>query len=95
MKILAIEKEISTTKNAFSPYLESEAKRVWELYESSVLREIYFREDEPRAVLVLECSGVEEAEAILATLPLVKKQMIAFDIVPLVPYTGLARLFKK
>ncbi len=95
MKILAIEQELPASgKNQFTPHLNAEASRVWELYQSGIFREMYFREDEARAVLVLECADVKEAAAVLATLPLVKEGLITFDIIPLVPYPGFARLFK-
>ncbi len=44
-------------------------------------------------MLVLECSDVAAAEAILATLPLVKHGLIRFDLVPLRAYPGFERLF--
>ena len=94
MKILALEKEVpGVTAGAFKPYLEEEASRVWELYQSGVFRELYFRQDESNAVLILECEGVEEARDLLDTLPLVREGLIAFDIIPLIPYPVFARLF--
>ncbi|MBN1428032.1 MAG: superoxide dismutase [Anaerolineae bacterium] len=94
MKILALEKEIpGIDDGAFDPHLKSEALKVWELHQAGVLREIYFRDDQTTAVLVLECAGVEEAGAVLDTLPLVKAGLIAFDVIPLRPYPGFARLF--
>jgi hypothetical protein len=64
-----------------------------ELYRAGVIRELYFRQDRSEAVLVLECADAEEAQRALAALPLVQQGLIAFDIIPLVPYPGLARLF--
>jgi hypothetical protein len=94
MKILAIEEEIpGITQEKFEPHLEAEAAKVWELYQAGMFRELYFRKDWPGAVLVLECSDVEEANEVLNTLPLVKEGLIAFDIIPLVPYPGFSRLF--
>jgi muconolactone delta-isomerase len=95
MKILALEKEVpGITEDAFKPYLKKEeAARVWELYQAGTLRELYFRQDEPSAVLILECANVEEAKGFLNTLPLVREGLIAFDVVPLAPYPGLSRLF--
>ncbi len=94
MKLLAMEKEKpGLTSGDFRPHLEAEAIKAWEYYREGVIREMYFREDEHTAVLVLECSGVEEAKKILAKLPLVKEGLITFDIIPLVPYTGFSRLF--
>ena len=94
MKILAIEKEVPGVADAdFKPHLKAEAARAWELYQAGVFRELYFRQDWPGAVLMLECADVEEANEVLNTLPLVREGMIAFDIIPLVPYPGFSRLF--
>ena len=41
---------------------------------------------------MLECANVEEAQGVLTTLPLVKAGLITFDIIPLRPYPGFARL---
>ena len=96
MKILALEKEIpNTTPEQFAPHLKAEATRVWELYKSGQLREIYFRGNRSEAVLILECADVEEAHSLLSTLPLVKEGLISFDVIPLVPYPGFERLFAK
>ncbi|HUJ44845.1 MAG TPA: hypothetical protein VLW52_14695 [Opitutaceae bacterium] len=94
MKILALEKEVpGIAAAAFKPHLQAEAARVWELQQSSVLREIHFRQDRQEAVLILECADAEEARRVLATLPLVRAGLIGFEVIPLVPYPGLARLF--
>jgi muconolactone delta-isomerase len=94
MKILALEKEVpGVAANAFTPHLRAEAARVWELQQSGVLREIYFREDRSDAVLILECADVAEVQDVLGTLPLVQAGFIAFEVIPLKPYPGLARLF--
>ncbi|MDY6868682.1 MAG: muconolactone Delta-isomerase family protein [Chloroflexota bacterium] len=94
MVILAIEREVpDVTGEEFRPHLKEEAVRVWELYQAGVFRELYFRQDQPSAVLVLECADIEEARQVLNTLPLVKEQLIAFDIIPLIPYPGFSRLF--
>ncbi len=94
MKILAIERELSgATPEAFQRLGRQEAAKAWELYQAGVLRELYFRQDRPGAVLVLECTGLAAAEAALATLPMVQAGLIAFDLIPLAPYPGFARLF--
>jgi muconolactone delta-isomerase len=96
MKILAMEKEVPGTEEAaFKLHLQPEAARVWELYQAGVLREMYFRADWPGAVLILECADAGEAEDVLSTLPLVQAGLITFDIIALVPYPGLARLFAR
>lgn len=94
MKILALEKELpGATAEKFQPLLKDEARRVWELQQSGTLREIYFNADQHTAILVLECADAEEAQQILSTLPLVAAGLIEFEIVPLAPYGGFARLF--
>ena len=95
MKILAIEKEVpDVTEEQFRPHLrKAEAAKVWELYQAGVFRELYFRQDWPGAVLILECADAEEARKVLNTLPLVKEGLIAFDVLPLIPYPGFSRLF--
>lgn len=94
MKLLAIERELpGATTDRFRDHLKAEAARAWELYQAGVIRELYFRQDNHSAVLVLECRDVEEAASVLETLPLVKEGLIAFDIVPLVAYPGFSRLF--
>ncbi len=95
MKILAIEKEIDgTTKEQFKSHLKAETQKVWELYQTCIIREIYFGKPSHNAVLILECTDENEAQEILNTLPLVEEKLITFDLFPLVPYDGFARLFK-
>jgi muconolactone delta-isomerase len=94
MKILALEREVpGVTASQFRPFLKAEAARAWELYQEGVIRELYFRQDRHEAVLVLECADRLEAEQVLVTLPLIREGLIAFDLIPLAPYDGFARLF--
>lgn len=94
MKILALEREMPGATDAlFRPHLEAEARQAWELYQTGVIRELYFDRDRHSAVLVLECADTDAARAALATLPLVREGLIAFELIPLVPYPGFARLF--
>ena len=94
MKILAIEREQpGAAAHELQRLARAEAARAWELYQAGLIRELYFRQDRHEAVLLLECAGVEEAAASLATLPLVEAGLIVFEIIPLAPYPGFARLF--
>ena len=94
MKILAIERELEgVSEEDFAPHLKAEARKIWELQQSGRLREIHFHRDKHVAVLVLECADEGEAQAILNELPLVQNGLIAFDLWPLTPYDGFARLF--
>jgi muconolactone delta-isomerase len=94
VKILAMEIETEgVTSEQFQPHLKAEARRVWELYQSGAIRELYFRADRSEAVLILECADVREAQQILGSLPLVQAGLIRFEVIPLIPYPGFARLF--
>jgi muconolactone delta-isomerase len=95
MRILAIERPIpGVAADRFTPELSAgEARRAWELHQAGSIRELSFRADEPAAVLVLECAGVDEAREILATLPLLAAGLIDFEVIPLRAYPGFARLF--
>ena len=94
MKILALENELPGLAAAdFQPHLQAEARRIWELQQSGDLREVYFNANRHTAVLVLECRDTEAARQLLATLPLVQAGLITFDVIALVPYDGVARLF--
>jgi hypothetical protein len=93
MKILAIEKEVPGVDwNTVSKELMAEeANHIYKLYLSAQLREHYFN-DEKCAVLVLECSSKNDAVEVLNTLPLVKNNLITFDLMELHPYTGYERI---
>jgi len=93
MKLLALEHEVAGTKpDASLPLLKAEARRVWELQQEDILREVYFRQDRSAAVLVLECENVVEAQTILASLPLVQAGLITFEVIPLKAYPGFERI---
>ena len=96
MKILALEKEVAgVTADRFTQQIkQAEALKAWELHQEGVIRELYFRQDESSAVLMLECDDTDQAEEILKTLPMVAEGLIAFDLIPLVAYPGFARLFR-
>lgn len=96
MKLLAMEKEnAGVTADEMQPLHKAEALRVWELYQAGAIREMYFRQDIHTAVLVLECEDMQEAKALLETLPLVEAGMITFEVIPLIPYSGFERLFSR
>jgi len=94
MKILALETDVPGVTDAqCAPHLPAEAWRAWELQQAGVIRELHFHAEKDLAVLVLECADVEEARRALATLPLVREGLIAFELIPLRAYPGFARLF--
>lgn len=96
MKILAISKlPPGITIKDLQRHQVAEAEKAWQLYTSSLFREIYYRTDQPGAVVILECVDVEEAKAVLGTLPMVDASVLDFDIIPLGPFLSLEKLFSK
>ncbi len=96
MKILAIEKDIPGVKDEqfTKNLLKKEAIKAWEYYESGVFREMYLTK-EKKAVIILECATAGSANSYLKKLPLVKSNLIDFDIYELSNYNGFNRLFVK
>ena len=95
MRILALERDVpGAADDAYTAeLLRAEALRAWQLYQDGIVRELYFRADRTEAVILLECDGVDEAQAALQTLPLVQAGLVAFDCIPLKAYPGFERLF--
>jgi muconolactone delta-isomerase len=95
MKFLALEKEIpDIDENRFTPeLLRMESMQAWKLTQQGIFREIYFRSDRHEAVIMMECDSLDSAHTSLNSLPLMQADLIAFDVVPLVPYDGFSRLF--
>lgn len=93
MEILAIEHDGPTPAAGTRELLRAEAARVHELEQAGVVRRTWFRADRDAAVLLLETPTLADAEAVVATLPLVRAGVIELELVGLRPYPGLARLF--
>lgn len=94
MQILVLEKPgLNARRKPCAEHLRAEAARVWELYQAGIVRELYFDRELQQAVLLLECPGTDRAERVLDSLPLVREGLITFDVIPLRPYPGFARLF--
>ncbi len=95
MKFLAFGSDTpSAQASDFQPYLHDEAARVLELKESGFIKEIFFRADRRDAIILLEAGDEEQVQQILASLPLVKKNLIRFELIPLKPYDGFDLLSK-
>ena len=96
MKVLARGHDVVAQDDPrFAELRPVEARRVWELYQADILREVYFRADRPNGVLVFEVPDVAAARAAVDSLPLVAAGLIDFELVPLRPYPGFARLFRE
>ena len=96
MKIFAMGKVTpSVTPEMMQPHAVAETRCAWEMYKTSVLRELYLCADGTGAIGVMECRDADEARKNLSQLPLVKAGMLSFEIVPVLPYVFFERLFAK
>jgi hypothetical protein len=96
MKVIALGHDVVAQDDPrFAELRPAEARRVWDLYQAEVLREVYFRADSANGVLIFEVPDLAAARAAVDSLPLVAAGLIDFDLVPLRPYPGYARLFRE
>ena len=75
--------------------IREEAKAVWKLYESGIVRELYYIEDLSGAVLTVEATQFEDVKKAVETLPMIQAGLLEPDYIPLKPYTGFGKLFAK
>ena len=88
MTVLAIAHALSgATAEAFQRLRPEEMRAVWQIYRSGQIGQIYYCTDREVAVLLLNCSTIDEARSILADLPMVRGGLIDWDYYPLGPFT--------
>ncbi len=97
MKILVIaQRHADTSLDQMRPHFKAEVEAIWNLYSRGLIREFYTRADEGGpAILSVESENVDAAKKALAILPLVEKNMIDLDFIPLAPFNGLTHLFSE
>jgi hypothetical protein len=94
MKILIVlAAKPGVTPEQMQANLVPENKLVWEMYTSSLIREMYFRTDTIGAVFILEADNVSTAEQAFNALPMVKQSLITAQFIPLAPFTNLQFAF--
>lgn len=74
-------------------HLDAEVRAAWKNYASGTYREMLIRQDAPGVVLMVEAESPEAARNIVDTLPLSKAGLLAFDVIPLGPFTNWGMLF--
>jgi len=74
--------------------LEEEARCIFDLQQSDLIRQIYFRSDTKSAVIEWESDSIDRVAQALAAFPLVQANLIRFEIIPLMPYAGFKRLLR-
>ncbi|MBV8953831.1 MAG: hypothetical protein JO243_24970 [Solirubrobacterales bacterium] len=94
-RVLAIERPRAGIEyEELDPLLAEEARYVWSLWKAGVIRENYARTDRPGAALILEVAGIDEADAILAELPLVRQRLIEFECLAVGAFSGFDALLE-
>jgi hypothetical protein len=94
VQIIALEVPVPGADPAgFAPLARDEAAVLWRLVQEGIVRGTWFRADRTDAVLLLERGSEAAAREALARLPFVAASLIAFELIPLRPYPGFARLF--
>jgi hypothetical protein len=98
MRFLALGSEIDSTFPGLSSedataLGRAEARRAWELHQAGIVREISFRVDVRRSVMLLEAPDEAAARAALDSLPFVRAGLLTFEVIGLRAYDGWARLF--
>lgn len=98
MRFLALGSEVDLAAPGRTPEAaralgRAEARRAWDLYQAGIFREVSFRTDAHRSVIVLEAPDEAAARAALDSLPFVQAGILSFELVGLRPYDGWARLF--
>jgi len=87
MKVLAIS-QLDPTKDT-SALVAQEGRRVYELYDSGLITDMYWKADNSGAVLILEADDLDHAREQINSLPLVRHAMTAFTYIPIAPLASL------
>ena len=83
MRILVLDvPREGVTFNDYTPYLLNETKQAWATFKSDALRDIYFRQDRPGVVILLEADSVDAAREIMSHFPLKKAGLLDFEYIP-------------
>lgn len=94
MKFLAMSRRVDgATQDQVAEQATPEALAAFRLMRQGVFEQLYFSPDWKGAVLVVQADSREDAQAALASLPMVRERIIAFDVWQLTPYDHYSRLF--
>jgi hypothetical protein len=79
-------------REAIMKVMPGEVRSTVQLYLDGRIQQWFARGDGKGVVFLLDCKTVEEAKAILETLPLIKENFASFEYMPLGPLTPLRLL---
>ncbi len=77
------------TRDQIGKVMQTEVRETVQLYLDGKIQQWYARGDGKGVVFLMDCKTVEEAKAILETLPLVKEHYVTFDYMPVGPLSPL------
>lgn len=93
MQILALSRRLpGTTPAQLAAHAATEAAAALALVESGHVRSIHMCPERPGSMIVMECDSLDHARALLGTLPMVRQELITFDLSRMLPYTGFRAL---
>lgn len=75
--------------------IRDEARAVWKLYESGLVRELFYLDQLAGAALSCEADSLEDVKKGVETLPMIRDGLLVPEYIPLHPYTGFGKLFTK
>lgn len=94
MQVLAIDKmKRKVEDKELMEHLPEELAATVQLYLQEKVRTFYFRKDRPGIIFLMEAESLEAAQEDLASLPLVKLDILDFDLIPIGPLLPLGTLF--
>ena len=85
----------SASRKSVIKLIREEARTVWKLYESGLVRELFYLDKLTGAALRCEAATLEELKAGVEKLPMIRDGLLVPEYIPLMPYTGFGKLFAK
>jgi hypothetical protein len=80
------------SRDQITQVLDTEVRETVKLYLDGKIGQWYARGDGKGVVFLMDCATVDEAKAILDTLPLIKGNLASFEYMPVGPLTPLRLL---
>ncbi|HEY4274729.1 MAG TPA: hypothetical protein VGM68_04540 [Rhizomicrobium sp.] len=95
MKILAIASPTpALNPDTLAPHMPKEVPATLQHYLDGAIEQFWFR-DKKGPVFLMNAETVEQAQAVLDTLPLVAAKLMTYELLPVGPLLPLGRLIQK
>jgi hypothetical protein len=94
MKVFAIANPTKPlTPEDLKPHMDNEVPATLQHYLEGKIEQFWFRE-KLGPIFLMDVASVEEAKSVLGTLPLVKADLMHYDLMPVGPLMPLGRLIQ-